>query len=54
MPHYVFVCKDCHSEFETVLHIDELGKTQVQCPNCKSANVMQAVAAFSAVTAKKS
>ncbi len=54
MPHYVFVCKDCHAEFEQVLHMDELGKAQVQCPKCKSKNVEQAAAAFSAVTGKKS
>jgi len=54
MPHYVFICKDCHAEFEEVLHMDELGKKQIRCPKCKSTNVEQAAAAFAAVTSKKS
>ncbi len=54
MPHYVFVCKDCHKEFEKVLHIEELHKERIECPHCKSTNVEQSVAAFSAVTSKKS
>lgn len=54
MPHYAFVCKDCHAEFEKVLHIEELGKQQVECPECKSKNVEQTVATFSAVTSRKS
>ena len=54
MPHYIFVCQDCHKEFEKVLHIDELGKGEVKCPECGSVKVEQAVASFSAVTSKKS
>ncbi len=54
MPHYVFVCTECRKEFEIILHMDELGKTSVECPDCKSKKVEQAVAAFSAVTSKKS
>jgi putative FmdB family regulatory protein len=54
MPHYVFLCQACKKQFETVLHIDELGKTKVKCPECGSTNVEQQVAAFSAVTSKKS
>jgi putative FmdB family regulatory protein len=54
MPHYIFICKDCHKEFEKILHIDELGKTPVECPDCKGTKTEQAVAAFSAVTSKKS
>jgi putative FmdB family regulatory protein len=48
------VCQDCHKEFEQVLHIDELGKRELKCPACGSTKVEQAVAAFSAVTSKKS
>lgn len=54
MPHYVFVCKDCQKEFEKILHIDELGKATVECPECNSKNVEQRAAAFSAVTSRKS
>ena len=54
MPHYVFFCPDCRKEFETVIHIDDLDKHTVKCPQCGSEKVEQQVAAFSAVTSKKS
>lgn len=54
MPHYVFLCQDCRQEFTHVMHIEELGKADVKCPHCGSARVTQCVAAFSAVTSKKS
>jgi hypothetical protein len=37
-----------------VLHIAELEKGHVKCPECASEKVHQEVAAFSAVTSKKS
>jgi putative FmdB family regulatory protein len=54
MPHYVFICQECKKEFEKVMHIDELDKEKPLCPHCGSAKVEQAVAAFSAVTSRKS
>jgi putative FmdB family regulatory protein len=54
VPHYVFFCQECKKEFEKVLHIDELGVTPVKCPACGSEKVEQRVAAFSAVTSRKS
>ena len=54
MPHYVFRCEDCKKEFETILHIDDLDKGNVQCPHCGSKKVQQQLAAFAAVTSKKS
>jgi putative FmdB family regulatory protein len=54
MPHYLFVCQDCRKEFTQVLHIADLDKTEVVCPHCGSKQVKQEVAAFSAVTSKKS
>lgn len=58
MPHYLFICEDCHKEFERVLHYDELEqelqKAEIRCPECGSKNVEQKLAAFSAVTSKKS
>ena len=54
MPHYTFHCEDCGKEFELVLHIADLEKGTVQCPDCKSKKVAQLTAAFSAVTSKKS
>ena len=54
MPHYPFHCEHCGKEFELVLHMDELDKAPVRCPDCGSEKVHQQVAAFSAVTSKKS
>ncbi len=54
MPHYVFVCKECETEFEKTLHVEELKKVPVECPNCNSTQVEQLIAAFSAITSKKS
>lgn len=54
MAHYVFICEECKKEFEKVLHIDELDKTEVRCPNCNNAKVTLQVASFSAVTSRKS
>jgi len=54
MPHYVFLCLDCNKEFTQVLHIADLEKAAVVCPHCGGQRVTQEVAAFSAVTSKKS
>jgi putative FmdB family regulatory protein len=54
MPHYVFICEACKKEFTVILHISELEKGGVKCPACGSEKVQQGLAAFSAVTSKKS
>jgi putative FmdB family regulatory protein len=54
MCQYVFHCQDCNKEFTLTLHIAEHEKGGVTCPHCGSKRVTQEVAAFSAVTAKKS
>jgi len=54
MPHYVFLCQDCSKEFTQILHIADLAKGGVVCPHCGGKRVTQKVAAFSAVTSKKS
>jgi putative FmdB family regulatory protein len=54
MPHYVYVCLDCHKEFTKVLHIADLTTVRLQCPYCGSERVEQQVAEFAAVTSKKS
>ena len=51
MPHYIFYCQSCQKEFTQVLHVSELEKGGIKCPHCE---VEQRVAAFSAVTSKKS
>lgn len=54
MPQYVFFCQDCNREFTLTLHIADLEKGGIVCPQCGGARVRQQVAAFSAVTSKKS
>lgn len=54
MSTYVFLCQDCHKEFTQSLHMSDREKRAVSCPHCGSQHVEQAVAAFSAVTSKKS
>jgi len=54
MPHYVYICLDCHKEFTKVLHIGELTTVRLQCPHCGSEKVEQQVAEFAAITSKKS
>lgn len=54
MPVYDYLCNDCHKEFETVLTLDEHDHDKVKCPHCGSKNVEQEMAAFFAVTSKKS
>lgn len=54
MPHYVFLCEGCEKEFTQILHIADLEKGGIACPHCGSKRITQTVAAFSAVTSKKS
>jgi putative FmdB family regulatory protein len=54
MSNYVFLCKDCKKEFTVLLHMAEVEKAKVECPHCGSKRVHQAVAAFSAMTSRKS
>ncbi len=54
MPQYVFLCHGCRKEFTLILLMSELEKGGIKCPHCKSKKVEQQVAAFSAITSKKS
>ena len=54
MPVYDYVCLDCNQTFETALSLNEHDKENPKCPHCGSKNVEQEVAAFFAVTSKKS
>jgi len=54
MPVYDYVCNDCHKSFEKVLTLSEHDKDKIVCPKCGSKNVEQEMAAFFAVTSKKS
>jgi putative FmdB family regulatory protein len=54
MCQYVFLCQDCNKEFTQALHMTDLEKGGVVCPHCGSKRVTQELAAFSAVTSKKS
>jgi putative FmdB family regulatory protein len=54
MPQYVFLCQDCSREFTQILHFADLEKGGLVCPHCGGKRITQEVAAFSAVTFKKS
>lgn len=54
MSSYVFLCEECHKEFTLSLHMSQLKDYAPACPHCGSKRVVQTLAAFSAVTAKKS
>ena len=54
MPVYAYFCKNCRKTFERVLTVREHDSEQLRCPACGGKNVEQQVAAFYAVTSKKS
>ncbi|MDR3775109.1 MAG: zinc ribbon domain-containing protein [Terracidiphilus sp.] len=54
MHNYAFLCQDCNKEFTLSLHMADVEKGGVSCPHCGSKRVLQAIAAFTAVTSKKS
>jgi putative FmdB family regulatory protein len=54
MCQYVFLCQDCNKEFTQAMHIAEFEQGGAVCPVCGSKRVIQAVTAFTPVTAKKS
>jgi putative FmdB family regulatory protein len=54
MPRYEFYCEDCKKPFELILSLTEYEKNKIKCPKCGSEHVHQEVAAFFAVTSKKS
>ncbi len=54
MPVYDYICLDCHETFELVLSLNEHEHEVSKCPKCGSTNIEQEVAAFFAVTSKKS
>lgn len=54
MPTYTFVCKECNKSFSQMMTLTEYEKGKVVCPKCNSKKVEQKVAAFFAVSAKKS
>ena len=54
MPTYSYVCKECKKPFTKLLSLAEYEKGKITCPKCNSKHVEQKVAAFFAVSAKKS
>lgn len=54
MPVYDYVCRKCGKKFSVTLTIHEHESKKVKCPKCESRNVEQQLAAFFAVTSKKS
>jgi putative FmdB family regulatory protein len=53
MPQYDYRCLDCQHNFSLILTLKEHEK-QIICPKCGSNKVEQQVAAFYAVTSRKS
>jgi putative FmdB family regulatory protein len=54
MPVYDFRCGNCKKKFSQTMSISEYEKKKVKCPKCGSRKVEQQLAAFYAVTSKKS
>jgi putative FmdB family regulatory protein len=54
MPRYEFLCEKYNKPFELIMTIAERGKGEVQCPKCKSSNVLPRLGGFVAQTTKKS
>ena len=54
MPTYSFVCKNCKKSFTKSMTLAEYDKGRFICPKCNSKKVEQQVAAFFAVSPKKS
>jgi putative FmdB family regulatory protein len=54
MPIYSYTCKECKKSFTQQMTLTEYEKGRVACPKCNSKKVEQKVAAFFAVSAKKS
>ncbi|MFB3920260.1 MAG: FmdB family zinc ribbon protein [Terriglobia bacterium] len=54
MPSYEFVCKECKKTFTLTMTLEEYDRKRFACPKCKSKKVEQKLAAFFAVTSKKS
>jgi len=54
MPIYDYICKECKKLFSLTMTMGGHDKARVACPKCKSRKVEQQLAAFFAVTSKKS
>ena len=54
MPSYDYICKACKKSFNMMMTLSEHEKGRIACPKCKSKRVEQQLAAFFAVTSKKS
>ncbi len=54
MPTYEYKCEKCRKAFHVMMTITAHGKKMPGCPKCGSRKVNQLLAAFFAVTSKKS
>ncbi len=54
MPMYEYYCRKCDKTFTLRMSISSHDTEQVRCPSCKETNVEQVMAAFVAMTSKKS
>jgi len=54
MPTYEYTCEKCRRAFHVTMTIGAHDKKRPECPKCGSRKVRQQLAAFFAVTSKKS
>ena len=54
MPVYDYRCAKCKKKFSVTMSISDHDKKTVKCPKCGSGKVERQLAAFYAVTSKKS
>lgn len=54
MPIYEYLCKKCDKNFTLTMSVNEHEKKTVQCPDCKSTEVVPQYQPFFAKTSRKS
>lgn len=53
MPTYEFQCRKCSNGFTMAMSIEQLDKTKVQCPKCRSQDVEQLIEPVFVRTSRK-
>lgn len=56
MPTYEFRCRKCGASIEKTMHMEEYDKAKaagIECPKCKSKDVVPQIASFEVKTSRK-